>query len=108
MIRHIVLFNLKPELEPADRDWLFGEIQALSKIPSVKRFWIGKLLDPREDWYKPRIATDYTWAVTMEFDTEDALYAYQQDPHHVHVAREIRERVSVIKVRDFVGVTRAS
>jgi len=104
MIRHMVFFNLKPELEPADREWLFGQIQGLSKIASVRRLAAGKLLDPREEWYKPRVATDYEWALTMEFDNEDALYDYQQNPQHVTVAQEIRKRVTGVKVMDFVSL----
>lgn len=103
MIRHMVLFNLKPELEPADRDWLFGQMNGLAKISTVQRMAIGRLLDPREEWYKPRMATDYAWSLTMDFANEDALYAYQQDAYHVTVAQEIRKRVSVIKVMDFVS-----
>jgi hypothetical protein len=103
MIRHLVFFNLKSELEPADREWLFRQMETLARIPSVRHLSIGELLQPCEDWYKPRMATDYCWALTMEFDDEDALYAYQQDPYHVTVAQEIRKRVSTIKVMDFVS-----
>jgi hypothetical protein len=106
MIHHIVLFNLKPDLEAADRDWLFGQIQSLGTLASAKRLAINKLLDPREAWYKERIATDFGWALTMEFEDEDGLYAYQKDPLHVTVAGEIRKRVSNIKVVDFVSVTK--
>jgi hypothetical protein len=102
MIRHLVCFNLKREIDAADREWLFAQMHGLAKIPSVRRLAIGPLLDPREDWYKPRLASDYGWALTMEFDDEDGLYAYQQDPYHMNVAQEIRKRVSNIKVMDFV------
>jgi hypothetical protein len=101
----MLFFNLKPETEPADRDWLFGQIQSLSKISSVRRLGVGKLLDAREDWYKPRIATDFAYALSMEFDDEAGLYAYQQDPHHVTISQEIRKRVSTFKVFDFVSLT---
>jgi hypothetical protein len=104
MIRHLVLFNLKAEIELSDREWLFVQILGLSKIPSVRRLADGKLLDPREDWYKPRMATDFGWALTMEFENEDELYMYQQDPSHVTVAQEIRKRVTNIKVMDFVSL----
>lgn len=103
MIHHIFLFNLKPEIESSDREWLFGQIRSLAKIPSVERLALSKLLEPREDWYKERIATDYGWALSMEFRDEDALYAYQKDPHHVVVAQEIRKRVSGFKILDFVS-----
>jgi hypothetical protein len=104
MIRHIVLFNLKPEVEPADRDWLFRQMQGLAKIPSVRRLAVAKLLDAREEWYKPRIATDYAWSLSMDFDDEDGLYAYQQDPYHVTVAAEIRKRTTAAKVIDFESI----
>ncbi len=102
MIRHFVLFNLKPEIENADREWLFGQIHDLANVEPVKRLALGKLLDP-EEWYKPRMADDYGWCLSMEFDDEAGLYAYQKDPYHVTVAQEIRKRVSVIKVMDFVS-----
>ncbi len=104
MIRHMVLFNLKPEINNEDRDWLFSQIHALAKISVVKRLAIGKLLEPREDWYKPRMATDFAWALTMDFEDEEGLYSYQNDPFHVTVAQEIRKRVSGIKVMDFVSL----
>ena len=44
MIRHMVLFNLKPELEAGDREWLFGQIQSLAKIAAVKRMAVGRLV----------------------------------------------------------------
>src|SRR5262245_32508720 len=104
MIRHIVFFNLKPEIEVADRQWLFGQMRDLAEIPSVRRLDISKLLDPREAWYKERVATDYGWAMTIEFDDEDGLYVYQADPYHVTTGQEIRKRASSIKIVDFVIV----
>jgi hypothetical protein len=103
MIRHIVLFTLKPEVEEADREWLFSQMRGLSKLPVVKRLAVGKLLEPREIWYRERIAQDFGWAMSMEFDDEDALYAYQHAPEHVVIAQELRKRVSLIKVTDFVS-----
>ena len=54
------------------------------------------------------MAADYGWALTMEFENEDALYAYQQDPYHVSVAQEIRKRVTAVKGMDFVSLTQSS
>ena len=104
MIRHIVLFNLKPEVDNADRDWLFTQMQGLAKISSVRTLGVNKLLDAREDWYKARIWTDFAWALTVDFDDEAGLYVYQQDPVHLEVAQEIRKRVSTLKVLDFVSL----
>ena len=104
MIQHIVLFNLRAEVEPSDRDWLFAQIQGLSKIPAVRRLAISKLLEPREDWYKTRLSTEYGWALSLEFDDEAALYTYQKHPDHVMVAQEIRNRVTGTKIVDFVSI----
>src|SRR5437868_2291055 len=104
MIRPTLLFRFKPQIDSADREWLFGQIQRLAKIATVTRLHVGRLLEPRAEWYNARMATDDTWALTMEFDNEEALYAYQQDPYHVTVAQEIRKRVSVIKGMDFVSL----
>ena len=104
MIRHIVMFNLKPEIADADREWLFGQIQSMGQLSSVRRLQLGKVLSPTEEWYKPRVATDFEWALTMEFDDEEGLYQYQKDPLHVTVAQEIRKRVSAFKGTDFVSV----
>src|SRR5688572_9434644 len=103
MIRHIDLFTLKPEIEDADREWLFGQMRGLAKLPMFRQLAVGKLLEPREEWYKARIAPDFGWAMSMEFDDEDSLYAYQKEPEHVAIAAEIRKRVSLIKVTDFVS-----
>ena len=101
MIQHVVLFNLKPEIDDADREWLFDQMHGLARISSVRRLAVSKLLDPKEEWYKPRMWADWGWALSMEFDDENGLYAYQTDPHHVTVAQEIRKRVSMVKVMDF-------
>ena len=104
MIRHMIMFNLKPELEPAEREWLFGQIHSLAKLPTVGGLSLGKLLDAREDWYRARLNAEYGWALSMDFENEDALYAYQQDPKHVEIAQEIRKRVTGTRVVDFVSV----
>src|SRR5262249_11436872 len=103
MIRHIVLFNLSPEIETSDRDWLLGQIRDLSRIPSVRGLQIAKLLEPREDFYKARMSTEFGWALSMDFEDEDGLYFYQKDPYHVSVAGEIRKRASLVRVMDFVN-----
>ena len=104
MIRHMIMFNLKPELEPAEREWLFGQIHSLAKLPTVRGLSLGKLLDAREDWYRARLNAEYGWALSMDFENEDALYAYQKDPKHVEIAQEIRKRATGTRVVDFVGV----
>lgn len=102
MIRHIVLFTLKEDLDPQDRDYILGQVGKLGEISGVQNLNVGMLLDPKHEGYKSRMWSDFKNALLMDFDDEDGLDAYQTDPFHVVVARELRERVSAIKVVDFV------
>ena len=104
MIRHIVFFKLKPEVTDAERDWLFNLIrEAVAKIPQAKNFAIGKQLDPTEGWYKERLATDFTWGLSTDFETEADLYTYQKHPLHVETLQELAKRINERKVYDLVS-----
>lgn len=102
MIRHMVLFSLRPGIGDAEREDLFASIRGLGKIPAVRRIEASRLLEPREPAYRDHMSSDFDCALLADFDDEDGLYAYQKDPSHVRVAGEIRQRVSSIKVFDFV------
>ena len=102
MIRHMVLFNLAPEIDDAEREVLFSQIRDLGKLPSVGRIQTAVLLDPSQPSYRDHMSSDFAYALLADFDDEEALYAYQKAPEHVTVAGEIRKRVSLIKVIDFV------
>ena len=104
MIRHIVFFKLKPEVTDAERDWLFDLIRvAVAKLPIAKNFAIGKQLVPSEAWYKERLATDFTWGLSADFETEADLYSYQKDPIHVETVQELGKRINERKVYDLVS-----
>ena len=104
MIRHIVFFKLKPEVTDADREWVFNLIRAaVAKIPQAKNFAIGKQLVPYEEWYKERLATDFTWGLSTDFETEADLYTYQKHPLHVETLQELAKRISERKVYDLVS-----
>ncbi len=101
MLRHMVLFSLKPEVETNERDVLFEQIEKLSDIGSVRRLAIGSLLDPKDPAYRDHMSRDYEYALLIEFDDEEGLYAYQKEPYHVEVGKEIRRHVNAITVMDF-------
>jgi len=104
MIRHIVFFKLKPEVTDADRDWLFNLIRgAVAKIPQAKNFAIGSQLVPTEEWYKERLATDFIWGLSADFETEADLYTYQKHPLHVETLQELAKRIYERKVYDLVS-----
>jgi len=104
MIRHIVFFKFKPEVSDADRELVFNLIRtAAAKISEAKHFSIGKQLVPSQEWYKERLATDFTWGLSADFDTEDDLYTYQKHPAHMETLQELAKRISERKVYDLVS-----
>ena len=104
MIRHIVFFKLKPEVTDADRDALFNRIRdVVAKIPQAKNFAIGKQLVPTEEWYKERLATDFIWGLSADFQTEADLYTYQKHPLHMEALQELGKRINERKVYDLVS-----
>jgi len=104
MIRHIVFFKLKPEVADAEREWLFNLIRdAVAKIPQAKNFAIGKQLVPYEEWYKERLASDFTWGLSTDFETEADLYTYQKHPLHMETLQELGKRIFERKVYDLVS-----
>jgi hypothetical protein len=102
MLRHMVLFSLKDSIDGSDRDYILGQAAKLADISSVRTLAVGRLLDPSDPGYKSHIAADFGYALLIDFDNEDGLYAYQKDPFHVLFAKEIRARASALKVMDFV------
>ena len=104
MIRHIVLFRFRPEVTDNDRDHVFNLIRgAVAKIPQAKNFAIGKQLVPTEEWYKERLATDFTWGLSADFETESDLYTYQKHPLHMETLQELGKRINERKVYDLVS-----
>jgi hypothetical protein len=104
MIRHIVFFKLKPEVTDTEREWLFNLIrEAVAKIPQAKHFAIGKQLVPYEEWYKERLATDFMWGLSTDFETEADLYTYQKHPLHMETLQELGKRIYERKVYDLVS-----
>ena len=102
MLRHMVLFNLKRELAGSAREALFAKMQRFFEIASVENVEVGSLLEPTDPAYRKRMASDFEFALLVDFIDEEGLYAYQQDPQHVKVAQELRKSASAIKVMDFI------
>jgi hypothetical protein len=102
VLHHIVLFTLKDEIKPEDRDYILGQARKLDSIDSVRRLSVTSLLDPSDAAYRNHIWDEFQHALLIEFDDEEGLQAYQKDAFHAQFAREIRERADRIRVIDFV------
>lgn len=102
MIQHLVVFNLKPEVTTADRDWLFNQIRAvLGRIPTVRNLRLARAYSARDAAGKPKRPVEFEWALSVDFEDEAGLEIYSRDPDHRALAPEIQNRTSSLKIMDF-------
>ncbi len=80
MLVHSVLFWLKPDLTPAQRDEFVRGVESLRGIKAVSSVYIGK---PAATEKRPVIDDSYSYALTVLFKDVAAHDAYQVDPVHL-------------------------
>ena len=98
MVRHIVMWKIKDELEGQDKKALAAELrrrlEALpALIPQIKAFQVGDNFSPRD------AAMDV--ALFSEFENREDLQAYAVHPDHQAVAVWIKDVVTETKVADW-------
>ncbi len=98
MIKHIVLWKLKPEAEgknAAENAGLIKEkLEGLyGKIPEIKSIQV------RENTLK--IDGNYDVTLIAEFESEEAMYAYQKNPLHEEAAVFVKKTVETRAAIDF-------
>ncbi|MDR2944550.1 MAG: Dabb family protein [Methanosarcinales archaeon] len=98
MIKHIVLWKLKPEAEgktARENAVLIKEkLEGLfCKIPEIKSIQV------RENTLD--IEGNYDAALIAEFESEDAMYAYQKNPLHEEVAAYVKKTAETRAAIDF-------
>jgi hypothetical protein len=89
VIRHVVVFKLKPGVSPARRDeWLEISRRVHAEIDIVRAYSIGADL--------LRLPRSYDVAVVADFDSLEDVRAYAEHPLHlsaVELSRELSERI---------------
>ena len=89
MIRHVVMFKLKPGVSPAQRDeWLEMSRRLHGEIDLVRAFSIGADL--------LRLPRSYDVAVVADFDNLKDVQAYADHPTHlatVELSRKLSEHI---------------
>jgi quinol monooxygenase YgiN len=96
MIRHIVLWRLKGETETEKRDrglQIKSVLEALNgKIPGMIRLEVGF------DFSRTPDSSDIV--LYSEFESKDAVEAYQKHPEHVKVMPFVREHRTERRMAD--------
>ena len=92
MIRHVVMFKLRPGVSEAQRDeWLEMSRRVHERIDLVRAYSIGEDL-----LHLPR---SYDVAVVADFDSLDDVRAYADDPAHlstVELSRSLSEHIASV------------
>ena len=88
MIAHIVLFRLRPDLPPADREALVAAFEtALRSIPTIRRARVGARVRIGRA-YEAMMRADYPYAAVLEFDDRAGLSDYLEHPSHERLAAQ--------------------
>ncbi|PWD99843.1 Dabb family protein [Marinilabilia rubra] len=87
MIKHIVLFKFKENLEESEKSQRLEKIKTdlealISKVETLKKMEVGLNCNPDEK---------YDLALISEFDSMEGLKAYAVHPEHVKAGSSIRE-----------------
>jgi hypothetical protein len=78
MFVHAVYFWLKPGLTPAQTGQFEELARAMSKIPTVRHFWLGKPAATN----RPVIESSYSYGMVLVFDDAEGEETYQKHPIH--------------------------
>ncbi len=98
MIKHIVLFKLREDVEKSVKETRLPSIRdqflALKgEIPTLRSIEIGLNCNPKEK---------FDLALEATFDDLEGLAAYATDPRHVAVAKQVGEMLDVRACTDYI------
>jgi hypothetical protein len=101
VIAHVVLFQPKHDLAPAERDAFVAAFeQALAAIPQIRRARVGSRTSQGR-LYDRLNARDFPYIAVIEFDNESDLRAYLDHPAHDELGRRFYETAEAMLAYDF-------
>jgi len=98
MLKHLVLFNWKPETDQTTIDQIMSALSQLKdKLPGIVDYTGG-----------PDVSTEglnqgYTHGFVMTFDAPDSLAAYLPHPEHQAVVQQLMPAVQGVLVFDLAA-----
>lgn len=84
MFLHNVVYWLKPDLTPAEKEIFLAGISDLMKLASVKQAWFGAMSG--DDALADR---SYDYAIVLDLENARGHEAFQADPAHQRIRETI-------------------
>lgn len=93
MIRHILLWNYKPETTPEERARIEAELASLpDRVPALRQVEWGPVVGGRNQ--------SFSHGFIMQFDSMEALAEYTTHAEHIKFSVPFRETCSTQVVSD--------
>ena len=106
MIAHVVLFQPRPDLGGAQRKAVIDAlVTATRSAPSVRGCRVGRRVKHGLPGYEQGMATNYEFAVIIEFDDVDGLRAYLQHPAHRAIGEHFSRGAAAALAYDYEMLT---
>ena len=99
MFVHAVYFSLRDDLSSAERKKFEAGLQSLCSINGVRQSYIGSPASTD----RPVIDRNYSRALVLAFDSQDAHDAYQVDPVHDRFRDECGKFWTKVRIFDSIG-----
>ena len=106
MITHIVLFQPKAGVTPAQKQDLADAVQlACTQAASVRRFEIARVIDAGAGYSKQFGEKTYEYVAVIEFDDRQGLAEYLNHPAHERLAKLFWEACEATRIIDAETMT---
>ncbi len=101
MLFHVVLFRPRADLGVADRaDLLEAFEEALRRIPSIRRFHVGRRVTHGAG-YESLMPVSLDYAAIVEFDDLAGLQAYLRHPAHEALGQRFMRSLEASAILDY-------
>jgi Stress responsive A/B Barrel Domain len=101
MLFHVVLFRPRPDLASAERADLVEALEgALQRIPSIRRFHIGRRVTHGAG-YEALMPVPLDYGAVIEFDDLAGLKAYLEHPAHKALGSRFMQSLESSAIFDY-------
>ena len=102
MIAHIILFEPRPDLTPAQRADVVAALgRAAAAAPTVRSCRVGRRIKHGLPGYEQGMSQDFQFAALLEFDDVEGLREYLQHPAHVGIGAHFTSAAAAALAYDY-------